>query len=580
MKKNQRLVPWLFPLCLGLYLALWAGLFLSNSAWSSWNAADVQTLNTLRYWHRDGAAHHAGLFLVQGYSPFIQAIESPELNHHGLASVRSENGMLVQSVYYNHYPSGFLIPEYLLALLIGVPGPAPFQLLQFFFSAGALVGLYLFLKEVFPRRGFAELGTSIYALSHLFLGYGYTLTNQPLDDLARFLILWLIVKDRGAETRSTKRLFAIAFLYILLSLSTLDSLIFVFAFMVLYDVLITKRWRWLDWSVGAGIAVGGRLVQFAQSAAAFGSNGALGDILHSFSQRAQEGGSSGILVPIKQRLYAITLEWTQILGTTVPSGTGRFLIGAAVILFICLIIYLARREQCSIQKPAVVAGILGIAGAGFPLLVPVAGYMPYQGRQWLPAGIAASLWVLWIAYRNREKAEARIPRIGAASLALAFIVCVTATGVRSFKNGGALQVFPTTGFSEEERLLGKALNAYSHNPGTDIIFFYKPEDRETEVLLREKTFGYQTSPYLSYISDRLLLESTSIPAIMRDIDSFEEKTGNAVTPIVLTHTEKEARELFFAYAEKQCPETQETPKIIPLESWFATRLMCEKQTGE
>jgi hypothetical protein len=119
-----------------IFFVLWLGVY---RPWSAWLGGDYQSLNTLRFWLRDGFFTHFGLFLTQGYSSFIKLLEQPDLWHHALSSVRLEDGAIAQSIYYNHYPTQYLLPLHWVSLLLGQVRVFPLQLVQLVISFGAFV---------------------------------------------------------------------------------------------------------------------------------------------------------------------------------------------------------------------------------------------------------------------------------------------------------------------------------------------------------------------------------------------------------------------------------------------------------
>ena len=559
---------------LATLLILWGGVAITRHTWSSWLAGDIQTMNTLRYWSRDGIGTHYGLFMTQGYTPFVKIFESQELNQHAMSSVRKTPSGLVQSIYYNHFPGGYLLPLYFLSGIVGVSTEIPFQIFQYTLSLLSLFFLYLFLKEVFNKQWTAQLGTVLYASSWLFLNFSFTLANQPIDDLLRFVLLWLIVQNPEKQKIPYKN-FLIFFLYAILCISSLDSILFILAFTVLYHILITKKWHWKEWFILGAIAFVARVAQLAQSAAAWGIQGALQDIGYSFSQRATETGPVSFYLLAKQRVYGTTLEWLKTISYSNHSNLLRFSLAIAVLVYCALLIKIYWKSDAEKKRVLTIVGILAVAGSTFVLLVPVPGYMQYEGRQWLPCLLMATLaGFSWFLEEKQEK-KRTVEQCLIGAFSIAYMIFVLSTGLQTVRTSHPLYAFPEGGPSSPEKLLAEKIGAYS-TAKNELVIFYDPAQKIRQNLPVEKEgFVYQLSSYLAYYSDRFLLGDTTKEATLRDMEAINAATKGKVQFIILAENPEDTKEILGLWSNT-CGQTKETPSVASLDGWSAVRTSsCE-----
>ncbi len=189
MKKVLKTHIWFVVLL--LILAVYLGLkTLPEDGWDGWGATgSAGIMMTMKHWTTDGMLYHKFLFIPMGYSKIIRYLDEPEISH--LARGTAVGGLIGRWTHYNHYPSGYLIPSGILAKL-GFEARYWFRLLALMFSLGGLVLMYAFFCRI-SNKIIAFLAVLYYAGSVMFLDYADTVSNQALDDLFRFLILFLSV---------------------------------------------------------------------------------------------------------------------------------------------------------------------------------------------------------------------------------------------------------------------------------------------------------------------------------------------------------------------------------------------------
>lgn len=280
IKKNYIIL--FIILILGLYLGIKA---LNSDGWDGWGFGSAETLMSSRYWAKDGFAKNYFLFLPRPYSKLIHYFDEPEFRNR---SIQTVNGELSRDrrLYYTHYPPGYLIP-YALIAKSGIENRAVFRIFSLWISLAALLFFYLFIKEI-TNKSIAIIASIYYGFSVTFLNYADSVSTQPWTILFAFLILYFSILSRRDSENPKNRRYNLWIwpAYFALSLSSYDATFFVFAFLVLSDIFIAKKFLWKKWLFFASAPVSGFALQIFQNARYLGWQGMIGDFHRYYAERA------------------------------------------------------------------------------------------------------------------------------------------------------------------------------------------------------------------------------------------------------------------------------------------------------
>ncbi len=353
---------------------------LPEEGWSGWQNGSAQTLLSSKHWAEDGFIEHKLLFIPIGYSKTVQYLDEPEMRHHARGTVTG--GLIGKRLHYTHYPSGYLIP-YALAMKAGIESRVGLRNISLLFSLAALVLMYYFVTLIAPR-GVAFFAALYYGLSTAFLDYADSLANQPLDDLLRFAILVTsVVAVRSAEDKERRFYTGLTWaLYFILSISSYDSTLFIFVWLVGLDLISEGEGRSfslkrLAFFTSAPLAAFG--IQMLQNIWYLGLEDLLLDITGTFERRA------GMGVGLKVRLLALI---SPIVYLYISGKAGWTLFQLQVILPLVAVMaaafLLLRKRVRGDWPPLGLLIVLVAAGAVFKIVFSDTSDLLYLGRQWLP----------------------------------------------------------------------------------------------------------------------------------------------------------------------------------------------------
>lgn len=207
---------------------------LPENRWNGWKCCSTQVLLTARFWARDGFLNHYILQINQGYGKTVRFFDEPGLQHHAHGTVAG-NLLGAQKLYYTHYPSFYIIPIALL-MKLGVNSLFVFKLLAIIASLFGLIFFYAFAKLI-SNKAVALIATLYFAVSPIFTGYADILEYLPLEDMLRFLIIFLSIlflirlKLKKFDYYKTC-LGTIWISYFLLSLTSYNSTVFIFIWLL------------------------------------------------------------------------------------------------------------------------------------------------------------------------------------------------------------------------------------------------------------------------------------------------------------------------------------------------------------
>lgn len=377
--KLGRFGPWhiacaAFILFLFLFLSVRAS---NEDRWSDWGFGDAQTMLSLRQWQETGWAANYFLFIPQGYAKAIRLLDQPDLRQHAHGTCPGSSPRVGPRLWYTHYPAGYLVP-YAALFSLGIDGIFPMRLLSILFSLAALLLMYLLFARV-TSPGVSFLAVLFYGLSRPFLGYADTLANQPLDDLLRFaFMLAVVLSTRAGSERHRRAWMASAWVMeFVLSLSSFDSVFFVFAWLIGWDFLERRGFRWRTYLLFGMAPLTAHGLQFLQNVWYLGLDDAFTDIRDTFLLK--HGSDTGYNAG-QGRLGVIVGNLLMLLTT---------LSGSLILLIPLIAAYLGHArflrgpDDKDLPTPSLLA-VLFLCGLAFVLILPNAAGMPYEARQMAP----------------------------------------------------------------------------------------------------------------------------------------------------------------------------------------------------
>ncbi len=378
-KRTWRINGWHLA-CAALLLLLF--IYLGNRAndedrWSDWGFGDAQTLLSLKQWQENGWVANYLLFIPQGYAKVVKILDDPQLRQHAHGTCPGSSPRVGPRLWYTHYPAGYLVP-YAAMFATGLQSKFAAQMLSIFLSLAALALMYaVFARITSPAVAF--FAVFFYSVSRPFLGFADTLANQPLDDLLRFAFMLAVVLSTRGETEIYRRRWMIVawFLEFALSLSSFDSVFFIFTWLVGWDLLERRGFRWKIWFIYGMAPVTAHGLQFLQNVWYLGFNDAVIDIKDAFLLK---NGADTNYNYGENRLSVIKGS-LRIVFFGIINNTK--LIWAMLIAYLAHAILLKERGDKSLPTAGLL-WLLFFAGLSFVLVLPHAARMPYESRQMLP----------------------------------------------------------------------------------------------------------------------------------------------------------------------------------------------------
>lgn len=383
----------LFLCLMFIFLALRAS---DEFRWSDWGFGDAQTMLSLKQWDENGWFANYFLFIPQGYAKVVGLFDNSELRHHAHGTCPGSSPRIGPRLWYTHYPAGYLIP-YAALFKVGIDGIFPARMLSIIFSITALLLMYRVASEATsPQVGFFSV--LFYGLTPTFLGYADTLANQPLDDLLRFGFMLAVIHSTRAETESLrKKWFILAWVMeFSLSLSSFDSVFFIFLWVIGWDILEGKGFRfgrYFIFGLAPSIAHG---LQFLQNVWYLGLNDAAIDIKDAFllKNAADPNYNAG-----QDRLTVIRDTIVILFRNLYDPG---YFVAILALFYGIYSVLLKDRRDSSVPSAGLLI-VLFICGMGYVLVLPHGARMPYEARQMIPFVsflVGGTMWSLACEFRR------------------------------------------------------------------------------------------------------------------------------------------------------------------------------------
>ena len=361
----------IFIIIIGVYLTTKAT---RENSWDGWGFGSAQTMMSIKHWVNDGWANHYFLFIPAGYSKTTSYFDDPNLEQHAWVDVTGSKS--AKQTYYTHYPAGYLFPLGFL-MELGFENRFWFRLFQILISLGSLFLLYKFFILI-SNKAIAFFAVLFYMISVPFLDFADSLANMPIDDLFRFIILFLSVLAIK-NINNTKKYFTYSMWvwlsYFTLSISSYDSTFFIFFWLIGLDVLIVKNFPWKKWLVFACAPILAFNIQIIQNSWYLGFSNMLSDFFGAFNAipLASNSGQNfikqrflqGILFPITEA-FAFPFRLRYIL----------------IFIFTIVITFFKLRKikYISVAIPDLYKYALLLGGSAFFQALILTDNHPYKGR--------------------------------------------------------------------------------------------------------------------------------------------------------------------------------------------------------
>ncbi len=371
--------PWqitvaIFLLLLTVFLAVRAS---DEYRWSDWGFGDAQTMLSLKQWEEGGWIANYLLFAPQGYAKVCKLFDDPQLRHHAHGTCPGSSPRIGPRFLYTHYPAGYLVP-YAVLFRLGLDSLFDVRMLSIIFSVCALVFMYAVFAKI-TNPGIAFIAVFFYGLTPTFLGYADTLANQPLDDLLRFGFMFAVVMSTRAESELHRRRWLIAawLSEFALSLSSFDSVFFVYVWLVGWDIIDRQGFRLKRYLIFSLAPLTAHGLQFMQNVWYLGLHDAAIDIKDAFllKNAANQGYNAG------QSRFGVIIGTLPVLFSSLYSPP--------VLLFAvagCYIVYafFVKNRADQEMPPVLLLTLLFFSGLAFIVVLPHAARMPYEARQMIP----------------------------------------------------------------------------------------------------------------------------------------------------------------------------------------------------
>ncbi len=389
----------------------------------------ADTLNTARWWTRDGFLTHYLLHHRAGYGKIVHYLEEPELNDHARGSVAGSAGH--HKNYGTHYPNMDAIPVALL-MKLGIGKIFPLKLPAITASILGLILLYTFIKKLLYSKYIAFIAVSYFGISPIFIKWGDALDYIPYEDLWRSLILLLSLiafryfnDSHGSVKIKRINLYlpAIWLSYLLLALTSYNSTFFIFTWLIglsavyIYNNHNVKNKIWFFIflaSFWASAPVFGFVLRLIQSAVYMGWHNTWLDIYGAFAAGGNRNSLDiitrfeGIIKP-----FFSATGLLNIYATLSPLGISKiknffissrisslYILPLLVIPITIIVIKLKKITNYKIPSPYLIF-LLAIAPLSQTFMIPLTGYRDNMGRLAAPfVGIIIGIlcWMLFLAF--------------------------------------------------------------------------------------------------------------------------------------------------------------------------------------
>lgn len=546
----------------------------------------AQSILAARWWARDGFFKNYLLQLNPGYGKIARYFEDPDLKEHAQGIVAG--GLVGKKIYYTHYPSFYIIPTALL-IKFGITKLFFIRLLSIAASILSLIFFYKF-TELVTNKFIAFLAVFYFSISGIFIKWADTLGYTPIEDLLRFLILFLsfstLLKILSNENIGLKKLkwrfLMIWIAYIFLSLTSFNSTFFIFAWLAglvaIYLHQSARPRKIFDFII-AIIAIGsapilGFAIQMIQNSAYLGLHNAWLDIYGTFFAVGNKAG-----LDFKTRVEGIIRPFfsaTSLLNfytTMMPFGLSglkkyfwpssiNMLYVLPLIALIFAPIFIKLKNTLNYKIPTSILILLGVAPLLQTFILPMIGYRDYIGRlaaPFLGIGIGIIFEMLCLIFKKFK--EIKLPYKLVYSFLFIFVVFLFAAQI--ITTIYYPHWFSYAPLSDDEINFSQQIQKIA--PGEKAVFMINEKDTKVSkevLILRGQDALVSPALYFSdymiwkYYLDMPLLNFTKSFYLIKDLIYLEKRAEFPFTAIVTSDNSDLINELYVNLKMKRLPLSQ------------------------
>ncbi len=564
----------------------------------------AQSIIAARWWARDGFFKNYLLQLNPGYGKIARYFDDPALQAHAQGIVAG--GLIGSRIYYTHYPSFYIIPT---ALLI------KFRVMKLFFLrlfsiAASILALVFFYKfaALITNKLVSFWAVFYFGVSGIFIRWADTLGYTPIEDLWRFLILFLsfpaFLKISSDEDTNFKKLkwhfLTIWIAYIFLSLTSFNSTFFIFVWLIgltgIYLRHSARPHKIRDFMIAVFVIgsapVLGFAIQMIQNSAYLGWHNAWLDIYGTFL-----AGGNKVGLDFKTRMEGIIRPFFSATGllnfyTTIipfgladfkkyfwPSSINTFYVLPPIVL-IFTPIFIKLKNLTNYKIPTNFLILLGAAPLLQTFALPMIGYRDYIGRLAAPVlgiGIGIIFEMLYLFFKKSKDAKLIYKLIN--STLFMFIIFLFAAQI--ITTIYYPHWFPYAPLSNGEINFSQQIQKTA--PGEKAMFMINEKDTkvpEEVLLLRGPNALISPALYFSdymiwkYYLDMPLLNFTKTSYLIKDLLYLENRSEFPFTAIVTSDDKKLISGLHQKLADKKLPLSE--IKILDNRYFFTVSPIVKK----
>lgn len=553
-KDSYHLILGFFVLLLFFYLTFQAQ---KPYHLSDWHIGDAQSMLSYNQWEKGGWLNNYLLFVPQGYASFMNIFDSEDLRHHAHGISPKSSLTVGPRLRYTHYPAGYLIP-YALLYSLGLTSLTTLQIFSICISLTGLIFMFRTFSIITSPR-VALVATISYGISLPFLGYADSLANMPIDDLLRFAFMLTVVLSTRSGLHRTRWLIIAWLLEFCLSLSSFDSVFFVYVWLVGWHILEEKRIPWKIIFIFALAPISAHGLQVLQNIWYLGTETAIRDLSETFIVKQSHHEMSRLATLGKSLQRDI-----------VPLFRPLWLFAVTLLLYMTGYYLLPHDRE--LPSPLLIL-LLFLCGLAYIVILPSAAGMEYQGRQLAPftsmlaGGIVAMFIQGWTFQGNNEVRAAQKTRkphlFWLADIAVIMLII------------GLSNVYPNSPQSWWEKLVSSG-NFTDHllaETLREIPTEYEPvyfmiNAKNSRAFLPYKPNYPQIMPELEYLAgNRLILCFKSPELALQDLRTITRMAGKSFSPVIISPRKDDVLYLYDALSEnaegeRLLPDGQEGLRYI------------------
>ena len=542
----------------------------------------ADTLNTARWWSRDGFSTHYFLHLRSGYGKIVRYLDDPELNDHARGNVSGSLGH--HKIYGTHYPSMDTVPVAFL-MKLGIEKIFLLRLPAIIASIFGLIFLYAFIKKLLLNKYIAFIAAAYFGVSPIFIKWADSMDFLPFGDFWSFLILlislsaFLYLNNSRKSPKAKKMCLYLAVIWmsqLFLFSSSYHATFFIFTWLMGLTALYVYKNQNIKRQIlllsllalfWASAPVFGFVIRMTQSVWYLGWQGAWLDVQSAFTAAGNRSGLDivtrfeGMIKPFFSATGLLNVY--TILTPLGLSKLKNMIVGARISTLYILpllatlgvIIILKLKKIANYKIPY---QYLVILLAAAPLVetffLPFTGYRDNIGRLAAPfigITIGIFIWLLFLALKNKKLTILNKLLFSPFLLlaVLLFIIQIVLNGYSNLYNTYSAISNKDISFAEDIKNAGS---------GEKAIFMINTSDTQIpEEELKKRWSFYDPATYNTnymiweYYFDAPLLNFTKTSYLTKDLLYLEKRSEYPFTAVITSDDKKIINELYDGLARKK-----------------------------